>query len=71
MSPEPSARRFRIHDVLTDESTEVMTALKAEQKSIKTAQRRFDEEWHTDDAYEGGWVDEPQYTRHERISDFS
>ena len=71
MSPEPSARRIRIHDVLTDESNEVMTALKAEQKSIKTAQRRFDEEWHTDDAYEGGWVDEPQYTRHERISDFS
>ena len=71
MSPEPSARRIRIHDVLTDESNEVMTALKAEQKSIKTAQRRFDEEWHTDDAYEGGWVDEPQYTRHERISDIS
>ena len=71
MSPEPSARRIRIHDVLTDESTEVMTALKAEQKSIKTAQRKFDEEWHVDEAYEGGWVDEPQYTRHERITDIS
>ena len=56
----------RINSVLTDGSNEVMDVIKAEKKALSSAQREFDDYWHKDWEFEGGWVDTPQLTRYER-----